>query len=57
MGMFNDVIFLNECIKCVILWTQGKTSLKLKHQKNKVNYKEIEVDDYSAPIVVDGKEF
>jgi hypothetical protein len=32
-----------------------KTSLKLKHKKIKVNYKEIEVDDYSAPIVVDGK--
>jgi hypothetical protein len=27
----------------------------LKHQKNKVNYKGIEVVDYSAPIVVDGK--
>jgi hypothetical protein len=34
-----------------------KTSLKLKHQKNKSQYKEIEVVDYSAPIVVDGKVF
>jgi hypothetical protein len=39
--------FLNECIKMRYIRTQ-KTSLKLKHQKNKVNYKEIEVVDYST---------
>jgi hypothetical protein len=52
--MFNDVYsdyaFLNECIKMRYIMNSRKTSLKLKHQKNKVNYK-IEVVDYSAPIV------
>jgi hypothetical protein len=39
MGIFNDVYsdyaFLNECIKMRYIMNSRKTSLKLKHQKNK----------------------
>jgi GxxExxY protein len=59
--MFNDVFsdyaFFERMYKNALYYELKENVFKIETPKRiKVNYKEIEVVDYSAPIVVDGKE-
>jgi hypothetical protein len=60
MGMFNDVYsdyaFFERVYKNALYYELKENVFKIETPRIKVNYK-IEVVDYSAPIVVDGKSF
>jgi hypothetical protein len=57
IGIFNDVYsdyaFFERVYKNAYIMNSRKTSLKLKHQKNKVIIRKLK--SITLPIVVDGK--